>query len=296
MAVLNYESAKKELPQSSDATVIGASQLGINIFTGNQLSWIVRILPYIEQQAVYQQFDFKKQFDVYKNENVPGQSTPEQAQPASLLCPSDSGQGRVYQSPRYTGSRTFGKGNYGAYGSAEHAECELAAPGMLINFPQPLKRVEDGTTNTIMLAELRTREEPQDQRGAWAIAWPGTSILAADVHATTQSLRICSQTSPPSYIPNPAWAVFALTPNKPVPVLPDEPRDDLRQCIDSAQADIEGMPCWTRGDTTVAPRSLHPGGVYAANGDGSVRWIADEIQAAPFGSLICINDGAISNP
>jgi prepilin-type N-terminal cleavage/methylation domain-containing protein len=111
LAVLNFESAKKALPQSSDANQFGAGQVKVNIFTGPQLSWIVRILPYIEQQQIAQQFDLKKPFDTYKNENVASVATPERAQPAVLMCPSDAAQGRFYESPRYTGNRSFGKGN-----------------------------------------------------------------------------------------------------------------------------------------------------------------------------------------
>ena len=73
------------------------------------------------------------------------------------------------------------------------------------------------------------------------------------------------------------------------------PRDDLRECPDPAGADLEGMPCYTNhGDTTAAPRSLHPGGVIAINADASVHWIANEVDAVTFGSMICINDGLVS--
>jgi prepilin-type N-terminal cleavage/methylation domain-containing protein len=294
LAVQEYENAMKVLPQSSEATVTGVK---VNIYSGIQLSWIVRILPQIEQQALFQQFNLKKPFATYIEENVANLPTPERAQPGVLLCPSDSAQGRLYSSNsrlgRLTGNRSFGKGNYVAYASAEHIECQMLAPGALTNEPQDMKRIEDGQSNTLMLTEVRTREDLTDQRGAWAIAWPATSVLGADVHSTTSNVRICNQTDPPAYQPNGIWAEFALLPNSPVPASASGPRDDLRECNDSAGSDIDGMPCFTRGDTTAAPRSLHVGGVIGANVDGSLRWVANEVDAVVFGSMICINDGLV---
>jgi prepilin-type N-terminal cleavage/methylation domain-containing protein len=294
LAVQNFENSKQALPQSSEANVTADK---VQIYTGIQLSWIVRILPQLEQQALFQQFNLKKPFATFIEENVATTPTPEISQPNILLCPSDNAQGRLYKSNsrvgRLTGNRSFGKGNYVAYASAEHVECQMLAPGALTNEGQDLKRIEDGQSNTLMLTEVRTRDDLSDQRGAWAIAWPATSLLGADVHSTTSNVRICNQTDPPAYQPNPIWAELALLPNSPVPTTASGPRDDLRECNDSAGSDIDGMPCFTRGDTTAAPRILHVGGVIGANVDGSVRWIANEISAVVFGSIICVNDGLV---
>ena len=61
LAVLNHENAKKALPRSSDGTVDPTTG-NVNLYSNSQLSWIVRILPYVEQQVMYQQFDQKKAF------------------------------------------------------------------------------------------------------------------------------------------------------------------------------------------------------------------------------------------
>jgi hypothetical protein len=163
----------------------------------------------------------------------------------------------------------------------------------MINMPQPLSRITDGTSGTLMLAEVRARSEQQDSRGAWALSWVGSSVLGADVHGTNVTTRICRQPSPPKYYPNPVWAEFALPPN--AGVGPDIPRDDLFICFNSATADLEGMPCWNRGDTTAAPRSLHIGGVNATHVDGSITWLSNDIEAVVYGSIVCINDGLVVN-
>jgi len=287
LAVLNYESSHNALPPSNDAPLTGPNQNRVNLKLGTQLSWIVRILPFVEQQQLYDQFDL----DVPVRQQDATLS-PTSAQPALLACPSDQTISRFLQFSRLTGPLAFGKGNYAAYASPEHVECQAVAKGSLIYEPQPLGAIQDGTSRTLMLTEVRTRDEPSDQRGAWAAAWVGASILGADMHGTNRVLRICHQSSPPIYLPNPIWSRFALLPNSGVG--PDLPRDDLYYCRRSAEADLLGMPCWpNRGDTSAAPRSLHFGGVNGAHVDGSVRWIANEIEAVVLGSLVCVDDGLI---
>jgi prepilin-type N-terminal cleavage/methylation domain-containing protein len=288
LAVLNYENQKGALPRSSDADLVGAEQKKVNIRSGTQLSWIVRILPFIEQQSLFEQFDLQKK--VTEQDQT---LKPALAQPAILMCPSDQALGRLYQS-RYLLRQNFAKGNYAAYASPEHVECQPLASGALIHVPQPLNRILDGTSNTLMLTEVRTREELKDQRGAWALSWVGSSVLGADVHGSVRLTRICNQNPAPDYMPNPIWAEFALPPN--AGVSPDIPRDDLYECVNSAEADLEGMPCWSRGDTSAAARSLHVGGVNGANVDGSVRWLTNDIDAVVLGAIICVNEGMTLSP
>jgi prepilin-type N-terminal cleavage/methylation domain-containing protein/prepilin-type processing-associated H-X9-DG protein len=294
--VANYESGRKALPPSSQMTPAG-NGLELTMFSGPQLSWIVQILPYIEQQQMYQGFDLKKPFNTWINENVANALVPEAAQPGLFMCPSDSAQGRVFSTvgerTSLTGNRTFGKGNYAAYASPEHPNCSEVWPGALINKPQPMSKVLDGTSNTIMLAEVRTRDVRTDQRGAWALAWPGSTILALDMHgANLGTVRVCGDpnNAAASYIPAPNLAKGALPPNSPVGA---ENSDDIKQCDDVSNAQLENMPCHpsSTASYTAAPRSLHPGGVNAARVDGSVLFLPDGTDPLVLGPLICINDG-----
>ena len=215
LAVLNYENQRNVLPPSSDAQVVGRYESKVAIRSGTELSWIVRILPYIEEQQLFDQFDFEQSARL-QDANL----TPQSAQPVLLRCPSDTALGRFYQS-RLAGSRRFGKGNYVAYASPEHVECQPIAKGSLIHVPQPLSHVQDGTSKTLMLTEVRTRDELRDQRGAWTLSWVGASVLGADMHGTRSNVRICNQSPPPVYVPDPIWARFALPPN--AGVSPDIP-------------------------------------------------------------------------
>jgi prepilin-type N-terminal cleavage/methylation domain-containing protein len=290
LAVLNFENQKKGLPESID--VKGDAANGDKVaFIGppnhSRLSWITRILPFMEQAQIYDQFDFKQPA---VNQNAA--TAPEKNVIDSILCPSDQARGRVFTATTLAFGKIFAKGNYAAFVSPEHAECMVRASGALINKRQPLSAVTDGTSGTLMLAEIRTREDEVDPRGAWALAWQGATMLAADMHSTTSNVRICAQASPPPYVPNPIWSDFVLTPNS------QEPRsDDIYLCSNavSTASMLERMPCknLSNSETIAAARSSHMGGVNASHIDGSVRWIDDNIEPVVYGSLICINDGLV---
>jgi prepilin-type N-terminal cleavage/methylation domain-containing protein len=296
LAVLNFESAKKALPAASEGTPSSGGNM-FNMYSGNQLSWMVRILPQMEQQAIFQQFNLKLDFTTFMTLTAP---TPEHAQPGVLLCPSDSAQGRFYQSDKYGGvGHAYGKGNYAAYTGPEHIIC-MKFRGAIVNQGQPLKRLSDGVSNTLMIAEVRTREEPSDQRGAWALAWTGASLLGLDLHSDGPGLGInasCSDepTQGQSYIP---LATQEAQDRAQMPNLqPGQFNHDFeRQCLNGAEADLLGMPCKGEGTDnfwSAAARSSHPGGLFGAMADGSTRWIEDSISAVTLAQLICIDDGGI---
>ena len=303
LAVLNYESTKKALPAASEAI---DSPLGVtwDMYTGNQLSWITRILSQIEQQTAASQFNFKLDWETYKGQNIAVVPTPEAIQPEILLCPSDQARGRFYKSTGgYTGTRSFAKANYAAYASPEHIINNYFR-GAIVNKGQGLRRVSDGTSHTLMLAEIRTRDEPTDQRGAWAIAWTGASLLGLDRHSVKPGLNSAANDDRLQEgkltIYEPIPGELAESNAQPPNVNNGSNWDFPRQCVDATEAALIGMPC-KAGDGTLnsysaAPRSLHPGGVFGANVDGSVRWIEDSVNGVALAYSVCIDDGMQDAP
>jgi prepilin-type N-terminal cleavage/methylation domain-containing protein len=293
LAVNNYESARGALPPSSQMRVASGGRgesKSLVMFSGQQLSWIVQVLPQLEQQALYDQFDLTK---TAFEQNV--NTRPEQNQLDLLLCPSEEASGRFYQSAKFSAGRSFAKGNYAAYGAPEHINCTKVWAGALIHEPQELRRVSDGTSNTIMVTEVRTREEATDQRGAWVLAWPGSTILGMDMHGAnlpTATVNVCDQVGDHPYVPSPALAVGSLPPNSPPG---GQNADELRECVNSSEADLQGMPCLERPNgslsNTAAPRSQHVGGVNASHIDGSVFFLRDDVDPLVMGVLICVSDG-----
>jgi prepilin-type N-terminal cleavage/methylation domain-containing protein len=302
LACLNYESAKRILPPAAQANDNSGGGTW-NMYSGNQLSWIVHILPYIEQQSMYQQFDLKKTFATYIGENVSVVPTPEKVQPSAFMCPSDNALGRVFQSNgrvQLTGNRAFGKGNYAAFSSPEHLTCNRWL-GAIVNNGQELRRVTDGAANTLLLTEIRTRDDPNDQRGAWTLAWVATTLIGVDVHSeplgTGASCTGAGVADGTPYIPVPGQL---NNENSQRPNLPPGRfnADWIRGCTAfSTEATLDGMPCQDSetalSSHSASPRSFHPGGVIATNLDGSVTWLADEIQAQVLGLRVCINDDQI---
>lgn len=296
LAVLNYENQRKSLPQALDIPEVGGKSLFFaGIASGNipgvtRLSWIVRILPFIEQAQLFDQFNMKAEVTTQSNQETLADPTrgPQSAQIDMLLCPSEQARERYFHFSSLAGPRHYGKGNYAAFSAPEHLECIPLARGALIHVPQPLGRITDGTSNTLMLSEVRTRDDLQDSRGAWALAWPGASILALDMHGASVLTRICQIASPPEYQPNPAYKDYVLTPNS-----QNLLADDLFICdtLMNTNSRLDGMPCKNIGETIATARSLHPGGINASHVDGSVRWVSDDIDPLLWGSLACAHDG-----
>src|SRR4029450_12137137 len=105
-------------------------------------------------------------------------NTPFTARPASYACPSDPAKSRFFQDATLTGGQRFAKGNYAAYCSPYRVETQHLYPGMLVGHKmQNLAAVTDGLSNTALASEVRTLTGLNDQRGAWALPWNGSSLL-----------------------------------------------------------------------------------------------------------------------
>ena len=182
LALSTYESQHQRLPASGfllDLTYTPLNQVPDKVVNTDEnvigkFSWLVGILPQLEQQALHGQFNLKLSPFQQMND-------PQATHLASLRCPSDGG-GREFFVHPITRNRPFAKANYAAYASPYHMDLHNQFPGAVAQKPQPLANVIDGISNTIALAEIRVRPNPRDQRGAWALPWTGTSLLAFDAH------------------------------------------------------------------------------------------------------------------
>jgi prepilin-type N-terminal cleavage/methylation domain-containing protein/prepilin-type processing-associated H-X9-DG protein len=286
LAIQNYESAHQELPPSG---LFEQWFHKTRLHKGKQFSWIVLVLPYVEGQALHDQFDLK--LDVFNQDSDP------QAQFIdTLLCPSDSAQGRYFNhsnpdriAPNARVKRLFAKGNFAAYVGPVHTDTQLPYPGALTYEPQPLSRLVDGTSHTLMLAEVRTRENDQDERGAWALPWTGATLLSFDMHDANPesgSNGIRAEDVVP-YRPRLADVGLTQPPNS------DQLLGDiLLECPDPVEAQLSGMKCnTTAAFNSAASRSLHPGGVNIAFVDGHVSFLNNDIDEYTMACMVSINDG-----
>jgi prepilin-type N-terminal cleavage/methylation domain-containing protein/prepilin-type processing-associated H-X9-DG protein len=281
LAVQNYESAAQTLPPAGlFLSKPSAENAKVNLRAGRNHSWIVLVLPYMEQQAIFDQFDIE-------NVNIAatrGNPQPQESQISSLLCPSDQAQGRSYKhwntNAPDTGERSrFAKGNYAAYNSVHHTDY-FRWPGAMSLYGNELKHLSDGTSATILITEVRTREHEDDQRGAWALPWAGTSLVSYDMH----SIGEISASDGLEFDPLPEWAGLARDPNSINP-------DVGYLCPDDVGALAEGVPCEIGGFISAAPRSLHTGGVNASFVDGHVTFLNEDVDDFVMAYLVYIRDG-----
>ena len=273
LGLANYESQLGVLPAA------GIFADPKNPRTGSQFSWIVLTLPFVEQQNLHDQFNFGATAFQQTNE-------PQATHLPFLMCPSDQARGKFLVDSSLTSNKRFAKGNYAAYCSPFHTEMMQDFPGALISGrPQPLSNIQDGLSNTIALSEVRVRANEQDQRGAWTLAWTGSSLLAYDLHHNSAT--------PGTYTPSTASLGQTQPPNNQGPNI-----DMLYNCTDLANAQLARMPCNNYGAApmnylSAAPRSQHPGGVHMTLLDGSVRFVRNEVDEVAMAYLVCINDGQV---
>jgi prepilin-type N-terminal cleavage/methylation domain-containing protein/prepilin-type processing-associated H-X9-DG protein len=294
VATANFESSRGMLPKSAitelDELEYGDTRyLAFDPESGKQFSWAVQLLPQLEQQNLYDQFDFSK--TVFEQDDDP------QARPVpSLMCPSDAASGRFFSAAKLTAKKRFAKGNYAAYVSPFHIDLQLAWPGALIATGQPMSRIVDGTSQTIAFSEVRTLDVERDERGVWALPWAGASVLSFDMHHICSNGRShYSCLGEDFFRPDPRSLGQTQVPNSLGPT-----KDTLLLCKGEQQlkSEWERMPCrrwqWPVGASgfySASPRSLHPGGVLVAFLDGHVEFLLDEVEEFTMAYMISINDG-----
>jgi len=263
--------------------------------SGKMFSWIVQILPHIEQQNLFDQFDLRRSVLDQPKE-------PQATFIDSLLCPSDSAEGRYYRDPEYTAGKRLAKGNYAAYVSPMHGDLQVLYPGAIISTGQRLKRVTDGVSKTIALSEVRTVDYEWDERGTWAIGWNAATQLSLDMHTYTtdpeQRHSVLDRHT--------AFRLYSF--QSQVPNFQGGQGDILVNCPDAysgrrdelADLQLQNMPCtkhrWELGVTgyvSSAPRSLHPGGVNVSYLDGRVEFVTDDVNPVLFSYEVGIHDGEI---
>ena len=284
LACLTYAQGHEYLPPASH----WSAESDIDKQNNDRLSetWAVIVLPFVEQQNLYDSFDLS----LYMTDplNEPARST----QLAIMLCPSDT-----YNRENYSGRPSsdqnsnhgpnWARGNYAANGGlgfqSDSAHCTsygvtdvgcsaFDSPGwndprirgvMGANISVKPDDIKDGTSNTIMLVEIRAGVTSFDPRGVWAL--PGASTSSIWAHGYLGD----------SYGPN-GPAIHS---------------DDSTACAEVADEvggsevlQEMGMGCYP--GTSSAPnrqgtaRSMHLGGIFCCFADGSVHWINDFIEVS----------------
>ena len=218
-------------------------------------SILVRLLPYLEQQAIFDLFDFKSYNPTIDNQMLPGGGNLIQSKviPA-YVCPSDSRPLTLNAPPWERALHNYAAsigptthGNNGNCSCAVYASWNAYAPppwggvyggayaGPFFRYPNPPSRIvdcRDGLSNTIYFGEVRPLCSAHNM-GGWATSNNGQGLT--------------------STLPPINWDT--CDPNAPDP------------CY---------QPCnW---NMELGFKSRHPGGAQFLLGDGTVRIIAQTID------------------
>ena len=269
LACVNFESGNRKYPYARKYDI------------WDSYSWSALILPYIEQQAVFQGF-YNLNLGGYVA-SYPGPNGPigddqrlrdaRHARIPLFLCPSDSKQPENEMTTKAYG---FVRGSYRAcvgpgdmYGTATDTTSGPWGDGMFMVIPTQsfddnaqikpaytkARDVLDGLTNTIFISE-----------GLMAnTTWWGGAMGEM-------------------YYGNMGGSLFSatLTPNSSAPdrILGPCPQDQSDSRYKAPCLSLGGVAWWTRSGQLAhaAARSLHGSGVTTAFGDGSTRFIPNSVD------------------
>lgn len=291
VALLNYEDAHKALPAAGkfadpeQAVYFAYSYWRIDLQSGTNHSWVVSLLPYMEEQPLYDQFDLARK--VTQNPK-----NPQVQQPSVMLCPSDSSRGRIFTAsePATGGTVQFGKANYAAFANPFHIDSWFYSGAIWLYGRRP-EQITDGTSSTLVFAEIRTRDHLADQRGAWALPWSGSTLLSMDFHPKRFPQKQGDKNmNPGDYNANPSSLGLTQYPNS-------INGDVLYECPEPAAAQFDKMPCNDQfyGYISAAPRSQHTGGVNVVFLDGHVGFLPNNIDEYAMLYMIDTTDGKVLN-
>ena len=294
LALQNYHDARKTFPYASVSatalTYLGtAPTAGVN---GRGPTWVVAILPFIEGGNVITLYN-KNSFWMDTTANVSFHS----ANLPFMLCPSDSFAAVPYNGSGLSNnnggaSSNWGRGCYGANGSPYWEVGNLvgtpacwpapSAKGVMApNQSVSMKQINDGTSKTIILAEMRASPDPNVPLGVWALE---ANCIALYGHGGS-SWRYQTQGAGSGYGSSDPGPNNAGVPNTAGSQTPAGMGDRVLNCGSSwtgTQLYALGMGCMNDGESGDAgPKSQHPGGVQTVFCDGSVHWIDDSIQVGP---------------
>ena len=256
-------------------------------------NWAIEVLPYIEQQNLFTQAKYND-FDVrfFTPTDITLNHTVRSTQLPVMLCPSDPSESPFFQGAS-GGPQEWARGNYGLNGFQfwPNKQAINEARGLLAGTATPrlsdwvdynigigspsnpysLKQISDGSSNTIMLAEMRQGLSEGDPRGTWALGLCGSNFHCRHATNGVNTVNECSGGQDDVF--NEANIRAQVGKER-----------LLSECMYPS----EGVNF--SGQNVV--RSIHPGGIFAAMADGSVHFISDFIQAGTIknSSFIGIND------
>jgi len=291
LACQNYHDTQKRFPpaclmRSNVDVTLGSANFGPN--------WVVHILPYVEQGNLWTPA-VQTSLNNYMNNGDSNWRSIKGQRLTVMVCPFDrDGHEIPYNGTAGTG---WARGNYGCNAGGIHqpsppsgtdglgwrSSANGASPVygsnssfggpvpdgtrlggiMCINWGAKLANITDGSSNTVMLGEVRTGGHlgAGDPRGLWAMGLPGASVICG----------------------NASWDCTN----------PNDTNDNSDDCEGAINDGVGGMGAWqTCPFQQAQARSRHPNrAVNVAMCDGTVRSVANSIPQNVWWYMLGRDDG-----
>jgi prepilin-type N-terminal cleavage/methylation domain-containing protein/prepilin-type processing-associated H-X9-DG protein len=255
IALHNYHDSARQLPpglaaKEAELVAKGLAASSVALYG----TWAMEVPPYLEQGNL-QYFNLghrtagatDQYLSARNRDGMTGRRIP------TMTCPSDIPQvikkgGRaglvLHNYAANYGNTSYQQGNRGSvpFGKAPFNARKRAG------FGTALEEITDGTSNTLMLAEVRQGQHQSDtQEDLRGLIWWGDASGFQTFYTpnTSEADRLSSSGYCITRAPNPPCAATA-SPTHPA---------------------------------TISARSLHPGGVNAAMCDGSVRFVSNDVKS-----------------
>ncbi len=284
IGLANYESAKGTYPPAFEFADPGPDPAYLSVAAVG-LNWAIRVLPYVEQQGLYNQIDKSVvATGVWTGKKAPpaiGNAKNAPIREAALdvfRCPTDSFNQTMMEWGVGATATKWARGNYaanagngplfkragdGIYGPNSDGWNDGRRRGVMgPNVASTMKRITDGTSNTLLLGEIRAGITPLDRRGVWALGQASASTLM--------------------------WFGQSGDDNGPNVCLPYADDTAGVRPADAALMVVECMSDYTGDDAMdqQTVRSAHAGGVNIGLADGSARFISNQVDTGPCGQSV----------
>ncbi len=284
-----YADVNNALPPAALMYYTGGSVSNNNANFGP--NWAVLILPYVEQGPLYTQNNVAAHTSTVNNTAWRGVRS---ATVPSYVCPSDSNGAAPHTGGAGATETGWARGNYAANAGPSDPLQTINGNSNLINgsgtpagFTLPSNANgagpmvfatnasykgnslgalsnQDGTSNTILINEIRVPVNTADPRGSWALPYTGMSITAGHCRGD------CGQ--------------------------PNDGTATQRSGCDDVQGGVgnnaDGMGIGSTANSNQGQaRSRHSGGVNCAMADGTVRFVRTSVTPQNWFYMNASSDG-----
>jgi prepilin-type N-terminal cleavage/methylation domain-containing protein len=212
-------------------------------------TWTISILPFLDAAPLYKSYLPTVSTEDSANNELRDASIP------GYLCPTDTGAEIPFE-PRL--GITYRRGNYGAnfgvasWGTDDWQQIKYRGV-MGQNAAVRHADITDGSSQTVLVAELRIQPSPRDNRGVWAFPAAGSASVGLDCDSLCRGINSDS---------NSDWIPFC------------DPIPNGLNC--SFQNDV---------DSNAGPRSRHGQGAHLLLGDASVRFVSESVNQATLNAI-----------